>query len=150
MVRTSSTSRSFTLEQAQQALPLVRLIVGDIVELQHSLEGQQGRIESLLARRKKLGRDVYDDELQEMRSSLDEDRRQLDRYSTELDDLGIQLLEASKGRVGFPTRVGGREIRYVWQLTERDIGNWQELGDQPEVSRPLEQLENEFRRLPAE
>jgi hypothetical protein len=133
MVRTSREVRCFTLRQAQQALPLVRLIVGDVVELHLSNSQQQSRIDVLLARRKDAGRDVYDDELHEMSRSLDEDRRHLKRYVAELEQLGVELLDLGAGCVAFPAMYRGRIVRLLWQLRDSEIHRWQELDDSPEV-----------------
>ena len=111
------------LSTARQMLPLVRSIVADIV----------GSKKNLL-------------DLETEQDQLDRNRRQLEwaarnrRYSlreevakaeqnygmalTELDELGVSLVDLANGRVDFPTRINGRSAAFSWQLGEEAVSHW--------------------------
>jgi hypothetical protein len=44
---------------------------------------------------------------------------------SELAGLGLQLLDADEGRVGFPTIVNGRRAFFSWQPGDERIDYWQ-------------------------
>jgi hypothetical protein len=115
--------RHFTVEQANRTLPLVRKIVGDIVNehrrwreaiLELDLVSQSAHPEDHLARADELNREVV---------ALS---RELDGYQRELSDLGIQLKDPRLGLVDFPSDIGGRRVLLCWRLGEPEVQFWHE------------------------
>jgi hypothetical protein len=115
--------RHFTVEQANRTLPLVRKIVGDIVNehrrwreaiLELDLVSQSAHPEDHLARADELNREVV---------ALS---RELDGYQLELSDLGIQLKDPRLGLVDFPSDIGGRRVLLCWRLGEPEVQFWHE------------------------
>src|SRR5206468_1556469 len=43
----------------------------------------------------------------------------------ELDELGLQVLDANSGRIGFPTIVNDRKAYFSWRLGEENLRSWQ-------------------------
>jgi hypothetical protein len=115
--------RHFTVEQANRTLPLVRKIVGDIVNehrrwreaiLELDLVSQSAHPEDHLVRADELNREVV------------ELSRELDGYQRELSDLGIQLKDPRLGLVDFPSEIGGRRVLLCWRLGEPEVQFWHE------------------------
>jgi hypothetical protein len=111
-----------------------------------------GRIaQDIAAHHERLGR------LRPELSHLDRERRTLDwprrrrRYQLEdeiaameavlrsvvgeLEALGVAVLDAGRGLVGFPTRVNDRPAYFTWQPGEDSLGTWNYAGDP--VRRPV-------------
>jgi len=90
---------TFTVEEANKTLPLVRSIVGDVAE----------RWSDLVKVREEYGN-----------SSPEHDRilRELAEYIQELKVIGCHLKDFEKGLVDFPALIGGEEVLLSWQLGE--------------------------------
>jgi hypothetical protein len=93
---------SFTVEEANRTLPLVRSIVVDVAE----------RWGDLVKVREEYGN-----------SSPEHDRilRELAEYIQELKVIGCHLKDFEKGLVDFPATIDGKEVFLSWQLGEEDI-----------------------------
>lgn len=109
----------FTLEQAQRALPLVRRIVGDIVQT----FAEVGELEKGLRTHSPVGeltgqalRDTHARKFESLRELVDE-----------LTDIGCELKDAQRGLVDFPAEKDGRPIYLCWLLGEEKIAHWHEL-----------------------
>jgi len=113
--------KTFTREEANRTLPLVRLIVRDIVEMYTDLQSRADRLDRISAgRRRKPARenDPYEDELREMKAKFVADEKSLQKLITELTDLGVELSDAGKGWVMFR---GEGQSRYEWRLGDADV-----------------------------
>ena len=115
-----------SLADAQRMLPLVRRIAGDIVRLSSDLAERRQRFDHLTTGRDLESRDPYSSELADVRRRLDEDRRRLDGYVSELTSLGLQLGDPNSGAVDFPSELDGRPICFCWRVGEQDIRFWHE------------------------
>jgi hypothetical protein len=123
-----------SLATARRMLPLVRRIVGDLLNARRRLAQllpEQTRLDRLRrtlawperARRYQLREEVADQE-QYLQDAL-----------AELEVLGLALLEPAEGRVGFPAAVNDRRAFFLWQAGEETVRGWQFVGEF--VSRPI-------------
>jgi len=119
--------KTFTPEQANAALPLVRAIVSDLVQLSREVTDRRGRIDFLLSNRDHDENDPYWQELAAVQASLEEDARQLRGYVEELRELGIEPKSAVDGIVDFPAVIDGRRVYLCWKLGEPEVLYWHEL-----------------------
>jgi hypothetical protein len=115
----------FTAEQANAALPLVRAIVQDVVQLARDLRERQDRL-SRVPPRDQLG-EAYREEVQQAHDEFERDRERLLEYEQELRSLGVELKDYYTGLVDFPCWMDGREVYLCWRLGEPEIGFWHEL-----------------------
>ena len=134
-MRSSLRNKRYTVEEANRSLPLVRMIVRDWVSLSAKVAERRERIAYLMAGRDPDVADVYGDELEEVRSSLDRAASRLDRYVGELRQLGVLPFDANSGAIDFPTRIDGEDAVLCWELDEPEVSYWRFRGD--EVRRPL-------------
>lgn len=121
----------FTPEQANQRLPLVRAIVGDIVALFRDVHDRRER----LARIRQLpggasGRSeesLYSEELRHVEEEIDKDIDRLNEFADELGSLGVELKDPIAGLVDFPAKLDGRDVYLCWKMGEDDVAWWHEL-----------------------
>lgn len=132
--------RYFTVQQANRALPLVRRIVQDIVELYTDLHRRRERLAALRTRQGQITRgpdDPYEAEVLQMESDLEHDVERLQEYVDELRRIGVELKDPFTGLVDFRTIVEGREAYLCWRLGEDEITSWHELDAGYEGRRSL-------------
>jgi hypothetical protein len=120
----------FTPAEANQTLPLVKVIVGDIVTLYKSVHDRQGRLAIIRQRPGMENRDdsnVYGEELRQIEEELNRDIERLEEYLEELKSIGVELKDPVKGLIDFNTIIDGREAYLCWQLGEEEVLYWHEL-----------------------
>ena len=128
----------FTVEEANQRLPLVKVIVKDIVTLFTDLHDRKERLTEL---RNRSEQSEYRDEVESMESELQADIVTLDTFVAELADLGVELKDPVTGLVDFRTLVDGREAYLCWKLDEEEILWWHELDSGFSGRRPVSELQ---------
>lgn len=123
--------RYFTVEEANQRLPLVRAIVQDIVNLYADVHERRDRLARIRQRPGTSSQDeeenAYSEELRHIEEELEKDIEKLEGYREELHELGAELKDPVVGLVDFLTLVEGREAYLCWKLGEDEIAYWHEL-----------------------
>ncbi len=125
MTQTHVSQRLFTLDEANAALPLVRVIARDIVQLARSILHTQERLDMI-----RSGDDhdpMYHDEIVDIENQLDDDCQRLQIYVQELADLGVEPKGLEEGLVDFPALRNGEIVYLCWQYNEPEIQNWHSL-----------------------
>lgn len=120
----------FTIEEANNALPLVRAIVTDIVTKYNEVSERKARIDQIRRSRQPSGRgphDLYREELVQVEEELDKEITRLQEYIEELEELGAELKDIGRGLIDFRSMMDGREVYLCWQLGEDEVGHWHEL-----------------------
>ena len=113
--------KTFTIEQANRTLPLVRRIVQDIVdhyvrwqELVKTLDVLAAAPAPDAARIDRLQRDIQ------------AAARGIDAFVRELTDLGVEMKGFDVGLVDFPGEMDGRPVYLCWRLGEPAVAHWHE------------------------
>lgn len=119
--------RVFTIAEANAALPLVKAIVKDLVQLSRDVIERRERFEQLKSRRAAGGHDLYDQELEQVAEELRQDAEQLQGYVNELLDLGVEPKSGPEGLVDFPSFMDGRLVYLCWKHGEPEVAHWHEL-----------------------
>ncbi|MHC4879201.1 MAG: DUF2203 family protein [Planctomycetota bacterium] len=118
----------FTVEEANQRLPLVRAIVQDIVDLNRDIEERRARLNHV---RKLRGNSspgqLYSDELDQQEIDLRTDERRIAAFVLELHELGVEFKDPVRGLVDFPAMMDDRVVYLCWQLGEPEVHFWHEL-----------------------
>ena len=123
-----------SLTTVQKMLPLVQRIVDDYLRLQHNLF----RLQPEEARLDRQRRDLAWPERQrryEVKEQLAAAETAMQHAVEELGNLGVVLLDAELGRVGFPTMVNNRRAYFSWRLGEEGLHSWHFAEE--EVVRPI-------------
>jgi hypothetical protein len=137
--------RTFTVDQANAALPLVRAIVGDLVALAREVVERRERLAVIGGGRgHQEPSDAYGEELAQVEAELDRDTERLQEYVGELLELGVEPKSATEGLVDFPALIDGRPAYLCWRLGEPEVLFWHELdagfrGRQPLTAGSLSQ-----------
>jgi hypothetical protein len=123
--------RLFTIEEANQRLPLVKVIVKDIVELYSDVQERRDRLATVLRSRGDAAQDgvnrLYSEELDQIESDILSDEKKIGEFVEELNQLGIEFKDPVKGLVDFPALIDGNEVYLCWKLGEPEVQFWHDL-----------------------
>ncbi len=117
----------FTLEEANAALPLVKAIAADLLELSRDVIERRQRLDMLSFGRDVSAEDPYTEELAEVERELEQDAQQLAEYVAELREIGVEPKNPTMGLVDFPCDLNGRIVLLCWKLDEDSVEHWHEL-----------------------
>jgi hypothetical protein len=116
--------KSYSPDQANRALPLVRRIVEDVVRSHRRLIEVAQQL-ALLSSDMPAGRsDPRVTVLEREALSL---THEMDAYERELEVLGVSLKDRQMGLIDFPGERDGRRVWLCWRLGEPAVRYWHEL-----------------------
>jgi hypothetical protein len=127
----------FTVEEANNTLPLVRAIVGDIVRQTRGVQDLRGRLSAIRRDPKRPTDDIYSEELAHSEAELTAEESSLAELIDELGRLGIEL-KGPDGLCDFPSLRDGRVVYLCWRLGEPEVMHWHELDAGFGGRQPLE------------
>lgn len=112
-----------TLETARRMLPLARRVVADILRHRQRLGELLPEQDRLDRERRTLG---WADRLRRyhLRDEIAGEEHNLRDALAELEVLGLDLMDAVAGRLGFPTIVNDRAAFFSWTPGEDDVAFW--------------------------
>jgi hypothetical protein len=112
----------FTAASANKALPLVRAIVQDIVELYVDVREREQRLNALrpASAGKQQPDDPYSEEVEQIRTELEKDVEKLEGFVEELTEFKDPVM----GLVDFPANLNGRDVYLCWKLGEPSVDFW--------------------------
>lgn len=128
--------RVLSLTTVQRMLPLVRRVIADFLNA-------RGEAQKLYPQEARLDRAkrVLDWDARKDRYRLKDDiqrcENKMQEAVDELTELGVMLLDADLGRVGFPTLVNNRPAYFSWRAGEDGLHTWHFAEE--EVFRPIPQ-----------
>jgi hypothetical protein len=135
--------RTFTVREANAALPLVRAIAGDLVALARDVIERRQRLLSLSRCGTRDNRDPYQEELAQSEEELERDTQRVLEYVKELRDLGAEPKSVTEGLVDFPALLDGRSVCLCWRLGEPEVRFWHDLDAGFRGRRPVAEFWNE-------
>jgi len=140
-----TTRRFFTPEEANQTLPLVKVIVSDIVSLYREIRDRRDRLAAITGNnpQQQSRDDVYSEEIDAMESSIYQDIERLQEFIAELTRLGIDLKDPQIGLIDFPGLLDGREICLCWKQGEDSVAFWHEVEAGYDGRQPLDMLKDQ-------
>ena len=125
MTETEPEVKTFTVEMANRALPLVRRIVDDIVTEHPHWKDLVARFELVAAgQRSEWGESK---EMLVLRREIDRIAARIDGYVAELDKIGVSLKGFEDGLVDFYGSYDGRLVCLCWRRGEAAVEHWHEL-----------------------
>jgi len=121
LARSPRPRRTFSLQEANQTLPLVSRIIRDIVE------GHR-KISELDDQRQRLAETGKTAQAEELRDQINDFLVTVDDFIEELHQIGCEFKDPSRGLVDFPARLRGERMVYLcWKMGEPEIRYWHEL-----------------------
>jgi hypothetical protein len=127
MAAPKTRKRWFTVDEANNTLPLVRAIVHDITELACKLRDRHERLTRIKPSAHFRLSDAHDEELQLVRAELEREQEKMQEYVRELGQLGVELKDYFTGLIDFPSLMNGRPMYLCWRLGEQEVAHWHEL-----------------------
>lgn len=130
----AATTRTFTVEQANRMLPLVRRIVRDIVDahLAWSRAVQSYETAATWTRA-----DSPSSQLSTLEAEVRRLAAEIEGYLVELRELGVDFKGFEQGLVDFPGEREGRVVCLCWKLDEDEVKYWHEVSDGYAGRQPL-------------
>jgi len=122
----SATTRTFTVEQANRMLPLVRRIVRDIVDAHQTW---QRAVQSYETAATWTRADSPSTQLKVLEGDVRRLAMEIEGYLVELRELGVDFKGFDQGLVDFPGEREGRVVCLCWKLDEDEVKFWHEVSD---------------------
>jgi hypothetical protein len=119
--------RYYTIDEANAALPLVKAIVKDIVDLGRDLEERHERLARLSSSQGGGYDDAHREELEPMQAEFERGQERMQELVEELSGLGVELKDYRIGLVDFRAWMQNREVYLCWKLGEEEVAYWHEL-----------------------
>ena len=144
MAQSSSTLRTeselregrkyFTLAEARRALPLVKRVAADIEEMQELRLSIHSELSAGLAH-------MQEQEQARLQQEFDRATDRLGMLIEELARIGVELKDASRVLLDFPSWHEGREILLCWKADETTITYWHEVDGGYSGRKPIALLD---------
>ena len=124
--------KTFTIEQANRTLPLVRRIVQDIVD-------HYARWQELVKSQDVLVAAPAPDaaRIDRLQRDIQSAARAIDGFTRELNELGVEMKGRDIGLVDFPGEIDGHPVYLCWRLGEPSVAHWHERDAGFAGRRPL-------------
>lgn len=129
--------RTFTPEEANEALEIVRPLVERMVEARAALLGAQRRQAELIARIASNGGGLTPSDVSVAGAEVERASRELVGAVDEIQALGVLIKDLDRGLVDFPCVHRGREILLCWELGEDEVAYWHGIEEGFAGRRPL-------------
>jgi hypothetical protein len=122
--------RTYTVDEANNELPRVRTIVGQIAELSAMLPEleDEARIAEYESKRPAAGAEDRDRH-QQARDAVSGAELALLKAVASLNSVGIQLKGPLEGLIDFPSYRDGELIELCWKLGEERVEYWHKVGE---------------------
>jgi hypothetical protein len=122
--------RTYQLHEANQVLPRVRRLVGQVVELAGQLDELTDQVRIAEYRMRRPSAVTEDRErFEETTAALRGAEEDLVTALGGLDELGVQLKDPRIGLVDFLSYREGELVELCWQLGEDRIAHWHRIGE---------------------
>ena len=133
----SGLKKGFTIREANQTLPLVRMIVEDIVVLSRQINETRDRL-AYLAQGRPDDDNEYSKELQAIEDSTDRKTELLDRYLAEIASINAIPDAAVEGYIDFPAFREDKPICLCWRQGEDEVMHWHGAEEDCSKRRPVD------------
>jgi hypothetical protein len=130
---------NFTPAEAQRLLDeVIRGLAERLVELQAETEPMRKRWQRIVVAVGSNGGSLDKAEAERLREALEQAQREAAEILSEIGSHGVQVKDADRGLLDFPTVVEGRPALLCWQVGEERIEFWHTLEDGFAGRRPIE------------
>jgi hypothetical protein len=117
--------RTFTLEEAQQLLPMLEPLLDAAIRNKKQVEEIDSELQELGHRISASGGMLLQiGHWAERRAQRDAALESVQQTLSEIDALGVQVKDLDTGLLDFPCQVGDSVILLCWKLGEKKIAHW--------------------------
>lgn len=131
----------YTAELATDSLPLVRRIIKDLVQLNKNIMAQREQLSVVDQSESSIDQHSYQDEVRDVRLSLQHDEEKMSDCMDELALLGVQPHHPIDGSVDFPAKINRRDVMLCWHPDDATVCHWHEVGEDSEKRVRLDETE---------
>jgi hypothetical protein len=132
------THRIYEVREANEALPRVRPLAGQISELSLQLPELQDQLRIAEYRMRRQGAaSVEADRLEQAAAALRRTEEDLATAILTLEDMGVVLKHPLEGLVDFYSYRDGELVELCWKLGEDQVAHWHRVGEGFGGRRPL-------------
>ena len=128
-------SRTFTVEEANNALPLVKRVVADIVRAYGLLSEQAEDYKDVRAVEDRTSE--VEDRLNGLKRSMGVLSEEIETFVAELAEIGCEMKDLKIGLIDFPSLMDGRRVFLCYELGEERVEFWHELTEGYAGRKPL-------------
>ena len=122
--------RTYHLHEANLALPQVRRLAGQIVELSAQIDELTDQVRIAEYRMRRDDATAGDgDRFEESASALRRAEDDLVGALQGLHEMGVQLKDPRTGLVDFPSYRDGELVELCWRLGEDRVAHWHRVGE---------------------
>ena len=123
-------SRTFTLEEAQELLPVLESLLRSAIDGKHLIESVEAEFQALAQQvflRGGMSLNVL--HLASRKAQRDKALQRVKDAMGEIDAMGVQVKDLDIGLLDFPCEVDGQIILLCWKLGEKAIAHWHSVSE---------------------
>lgn len=121
----SSSSRSFTLDEAQSLLPVLESLLRNAINGKKLIEEVDGEMQAVAHRVFLNGGTLLDIvPLARRKAERTKAEQRVRDAIAEIDSIGVQVKDLDIGLLDFPCEVEGQTVLLCWKLGEKSITHW--------------------------
>jgi hypothetical protein len=130
-------SRTFTLEEANEALVELRPIVERMVQHRRNLTAAQLQQAELVARIAGNGGDMVPSDLHEAAETIQREADAISDRAEQINSAGAEVKSLEDGQLDFPATRGDEVVLLCWKLGEDEIHYWHRVDEGFAGRKPL-------------
>jgi hypothetical protein len=121
--------RTFTPEEANEALVELRPIVERMVQHRRSLTAAQVQQAELVTRIAGNGGDMVPSDLHEAADTIQREAAAISECAERINAVGAEVKSLEEGLLDFPARRGDEVVLLCWKLGEDEIRHWHRVDE---------------------
>ena len=123
-------SRTFTLEEAQDLLPVLESLLRRSIEGKKQIEGIDAELQAI-SHRVMLngGMSLNIVNLARRKAEREKTFQRIKDAMDEIDAMGVQVKDLDIGLLDFPCEVDGQTVLLCWKLGEKAITHWHGVSE---------------------
>lgn len=133
-------SRSFTVDEAQDLLPVLESLLRSAIESKTVLESVDAELQAIAH---KIfvsgGMSLNMVHLASRKAQREKAVQRLKDTMAEIDAMGVQVKDLDIGLLDFPCEVDGRIVLLCWKLGEKAITHWHGLSEGFAGRKPIDE-----------
>lgn len=130
--------RTFTAEEANEALAELRPVAEQMVAHRRALSEAQHRQAELVVKIAGNGGDLGPSDLQEAAAAIQREADGIAECVRILDDAGVQVKSLEEGLLDFPSLRDGEDVLLCWQVGEPEVAFWHGIDEGFAGRKPLD------------
>jgi hypothetical protein len=121
--------RTFTLEEANEALVELRPIVERMVQHRRNLTAAQVQQAELVTRIAGNGGDMVPSDLHDAADTIQREAAAISECAERINAVGAEVKSLEEGLLDFPARRGDEVVLLCWKLGEDEIHYWHRVDE---------------------